>query len=358
MQPTAGNKIEQAMRRALEVALTGPAHGVNPQVGAVILDENDDFVAEGWHLGAGTPHAEIMALANAKVALADRLGHDGKLPAGFTAVVTLEPCNHTGKTGPCAQALIAAGISRVIFASTDPGDASANGAQTLRDAGIEVIGGVLAEAADEQARVWLTAAKQQRPFVTLKWATSLDGRAAANDGTSKWISGEESRHDAHLRRSEVDAILVGTGTALADDPTLTARKPDGTLYEHQPLRVIVGVSPIATSQRIFNQDAETIQLFTHSVQDVLTELWARGIKHVMVEGGPKVASEFIKNGLVNEYITYLAPILLGGERTALKTIGVDTMAQAHQLEFKEMRMLGGDVFIRSAVRTSAEKGAN
>lgn len=335
------------MRRALALALNGPAFGVNPQVGAIILDENDSVIAEGWHLGAGTPHAEIMALQNARAAISSRLDSQGRFPAGFTAVVTLEPCNHTGKTGPCAQALIEAGISSVIYASTDPGKESANGAQTLRDAGINVEGGLLAAEADEQARVWLTAAKQGRPFVTLKWATSLDGRAAANDGTSQWISGEESRHDAHLRRSEVDAILVGSGTAMSDDPSLTARKPDGTLYEHQPLRVIIGETPVPTSLRIFNDEAETVQIFTQSIHGALADLWERGVRHVMVEGGPKVASKFVKFGLVNEYITYLAPLLLGGERTALKSIGVESMAGAPELEFKEVRMIGSDIFIRS-----------
>jgi diaminohydroxyphosphoribosylaminopyrimidine deaminase/5-amino-6-(5-phosphoribosylamino)uracil reductase len=329
---------------------------VNPQVGAVILDENGSVVAEGWHLGAGTPHAEVMALANARAAVADRLDGDGRLPSGFTAVVTLEPCNHTGKTGPCSQALIEAGISNVVYASTDPGKVSANGAETLRNAGINVVGGLLADEANEQGRVWLTAAKQGRPFVTLKWATSLDGRAAANDGTSQWISGEESRHDAHLRRSEVDAILVGSGTAMSDDPSLTARKPDGTLYEHQPLRVIIGETPVPTSLRIFNRDAETVQLFTQSIHGALAELWERGVKHVMVEGGPKVASKFVKFGLVNEYITYLAPMLLGGERTALRSIGVESMAGAPELEFKEVRLLGNDIFIRSTDKPSATAG--
>ena len=343
---TSSLEFEQAMRQALKLALRGPAFGINPQVGAVILDQNHDVIAEGWHEGSGTDHAEVMAIKNAKAVLAGQLT-EGKLPLGLTAVVTLEPCNHTGKTGPCAIALIDAGISQVVYASSDPGETSANGAATLRAAGIRVIEGVLKAEADEQSRVWLTATKQGRPFVTLKWASSLDGRAAAEDGTSQWISGRASRADAHLRRSEVDAILVGTGTVKADDPTLTARKPDGSLYEHQPLRVILGETAISAKKRIFNDDAETIQLFTHSVHGALAELHVRGIKHLMVEGGPKVASKFIKLGLVNEYITYLAPMLIGGERTAFGRLGIDTMAEAKHLEFKEMRMLGNDIFIRS-----------
>ncbi|MEO0049451.1 MAG: bifunctional diaminohydroxyphosphoribosylaminopyrimidine, partial [Actinomycetota bacterium] len=318
------SKYQFAMKRALELALNGPAWGVNPQVGAVILDADLNVIAEGWHEGAGTPHAEVMALANLTSTF-------GAVPSGATAVVTLEPCNHTGRTGPCAQALIAAGISRVVFASTDPGDASSKGAETLRAAGIEVIGGVLEAQADYQNRVWLTAAKQGLPFVTLKWASTLDGRAAANDGTSKWISGSESRADAHRRRSEIDAIVVGTGTVAADNPELTARKPDGSLYEHQPLRVVVGERALDQGSRVFNSDSETVQVKSHDIHDVLNQLKELGVKHVMVEGGPKLASQFVQAGVVNEYLVYLAPMLLGGSRLATTDFGVSTMGEAKNL---------------------------
>jgi diaminohydroxyphosphoribosylaminopyrimidine deaminase / 5-amino-6-(5-phosphoribosylamino)uracil reductase len=160
--------IEDAMIRALELALKGPTKGVNPQVGAVILDSTGSVIGEGFHNGSGTPHAEVIALEAA-------LAGAQKLSPGCVAVVTLEPCNHTGKTGPCAQALIEAGVSKVVFASSDPGENSGGGANTLREAGIEVESGVLQEKADQQSRVWLTASKNQRPFVTLKWASSLDG---------------------------------------------------------------------------------------------------------------------------------------------------------------------------------------
>jgi len=340
------SNFELVMRRALELAANGPAFGANPRVGAVILDAAGEIVAEGWHRGAGTAHAEVDALSQ----LTHRLDPAGHLPAGFTAVVTLEPCNHTGRTGPCAQALIAAGISRVVFAGDDPGKSSAGGAATLESAGVEVIRGVLAEESEELNRIWLTAMRQGRPFVTLKWASSLDGRAAAEDGTSKWISGPESRIESHYRRSQVDAILVGTGTALADDPELTARKPDGTLYEHQPLRVILGERDLPETLRIFNDDAETLLLRTQSIHGALAELFDRGIRHVWVEGGPRVASKFVKFGLVNEFIIYLAPMLIGGDRTALKNIGVDSMPEAKHLKILETKPLGQDIFIRATTR--------
>ncbi len=332
---------ESAMTRALEVALRGPAFGVNPQVGAVILDADLNIVAEGWHEGAGTPHAEVMALSSLPAVL----------PAGYTAVVTLEPCNHTGRTGPCAQALIAAGISRVVFASADPGLESGSGASTLRDAGVEVISGVLEELADDQSRVWLTSATNQRPFVTLKWAQSLDGRAMAADGSSQWISGPESRAHAHLVRSSIDAILVGTGTVLADNPSLTARKPDGSLYDHQPLRVVLGNSMIPSDAKIFDDSAETIRVRNHDLTVLLAELYARGVKHLLVEGGPTVASAFVRSGLVDEFVTYLAPQLIGGPGVAVTDLGVDTMSSAYQLAFKEVLPMGADLYIR-AVRSN------
>jgi diaminohydroxyphosphoribosylaminopyrimidine deaminase/5-amino-6-(5-phosphoribosylamino)uracil reductase len=328
--------IEDAMNRALELALKGPVTGINPQVGAVILSAAGEVIGEGYHKGSGTDHAEVVAL---KAALS---GKD-KLEPGATAVVSLEPCNHTGKTGPCAVALIEAGISKVVFASSDPGDQSSGGSETLRAAGVEVESGIFIERANQQSRVWLTAAKNKRPFVSLKWASSVDGRAAAQDGTSKWISGTESRADAHRRRSEVDAILIGTGTAIIDDPELTARKEDGSLYEHQPLRVVVGERELSSDLRLFNQNAETLTMKTQSIHGALSELYEKGIKHVLVEGGPTLASRFVQLDLVDEFVIYLAPKLLGGDKLAIGSIDVPGIEQAKVLEFTEVTKLGSDI---------------
>ena len=328
--------IEDAMNRALELAIKGPVTGINPQVGAVILNAAGEVIGEGFHKGSGTDHAEVVAL---KAALS---GKD-KLEPGATAVVSLEPCNHTGKTGPCAVALIEAGISKVVFASSDPGDQSSGGSETLRAAGVEVESGIFIERANQQSRVWLTAAKNKRPFVSLKWASSVDGRAAAQDGTSKWISGTESRADAHRRRSEVDAILIGTGTAIIDDPELTARKEDGSLYEHQPLRVVVGERELSSDLRLFNQNAETLTMKTQSIHGALSELYEKGIKHVLVEGGPTLASRFVQLDLVDEFVIYLAPKLLGGDKLAIGSIDVPGIEQAKVLEFTEVTKLGSDI---------------
>lgn len=333
--------LESAMQRSLELALLGPAWGVNPQVGAVILDQEGRIVAEGYHKGSGTAHAEVMAIEDLKRSI------PYPFAPGYTAVVTLEPCNHFGKTGPCAQALIDAGISRVVFPIKDPGNESSGGAQRLRENGVEVIEGVLRDRAKEQARVWLTAKQLGRPFVTLKWASSLDGRIAATDGSSKWISGEPSRLDAHYLRRDVDAILVGTGTVIADDPELTARDQNGNYFEHQPLRVVMGERELPKDKRVFNDKAETIQVRARNPQVVLQELQNRGVKHLLVEGGSKIASEFIRNNLVDEFIVYLAPLLLGGPRLAINDLGIPSMAEAINLRITEQKLLGEDLFIRA-----------
>lgn len=333
--------LESAMQRSLELALLGPAWGVNPQVGAVILDREGRIVAEGYHKGSGTPHAEVMAIEDLKRSI------PYPFAPGYTAVVTLEPCNHFGKTGPCAQALIDAGISRVVFPIKDPGNESAGGAQRLRDSGVEVIEGVLRDKAKEQNRVWLTSKQLGRPYVTLKWASSLDGRIAATDGSSKWISGEESRRDAHLLRRDVDAILVGTGTVIADDPELTARDQSGNYFDHQPLRVVMGERELPRDKRVFNEKAETIQIRARNPQVVIQELNNRQVKHLLVEGGSKIASEFIRNNLVDEFIIYLAPVLLGGPRLAINDLGIPSMAEAINLRITEQKLLGEDLFIRA-----------
>ena len=337
--------FELAMRQALSLALLGPAQGVNPQVGAVILDENDKIVAEGYHRGSGTAHAEVMAISALKESLAADV-----FPPGYTAVVTLEPCNHTGQTGPCSQALLDAGISRVVYAVKDPGNESSGGGDYLSSQGVEVIAGICAEEAEQQGRVWLQANRLGRPFVTLKWASSLDGRTAATDGSSKWISGPESRTDSHKRRSEVDAILVGTGTALTDDPELTARADDGSYFENQPLRIVIGTRELSSTLRVFNDKAETLHLKTRDIRAALAQLWSKGVKHVWVEGGPGVASEFLKLGLVDEIIVYLAPMILGGDKVALQDVGVTSMDQAIDIEILEQKMLGQDIFLRARRR--------
>jgi len=324
-----------AMRRALELATRGPATGINPRVGCVILSPHGEVLAEGWHRGAGTAHAEVDALS--KLAPGDA--------QGATAVVTLEPCNHTGRTGPCAAALIDAGIARVVYAVADPGDHSSGGADRLREAGIEVTAGVLADEAEAFLDDWLFAARHRRPHVTVKWASSLDGRAAAADGSSRWITGAAARADVHRRRSAADAIAVGTGTVLADDPSLTARAPGGELLDAQPVPVVFGRRPVPTDAAITRHPHAPILLEGTDLAHDLHELQRLGIRSLFVEGGPTLANAFLAASLVDELLVYLAPSLLGGPRLAVGDLGVATIADARRFDFADTVRLGDDLLV-------------
>ncbi|MFE6963876.1 bifunctional diaminohydroxyphosphoribosylaminopyrimidine deaminase/5-amino-6-(5-phosphoribosylamino)uracil reductase RibD [Agromyces sp. NPDC057679] len=324
-----------AMRRALELADRGPATGVNPRVGCVILSPAGEVLAEGWHRGAGTAHAEVDALSKLAPGTA----------AGATAVVTLEPCNHTGRTGPCALALVEAGIARVVYAVGDPGDDSSGGAARLRAAGVDVTGGVLADEVEALLDDWLFAARHRRPRVIVKWASSLDGRAAAADGTSQWITGPAARHDVHRRRSAAEAIAVGTGTVLADDPALTARDDAGRLLERQPVPVVFGRRPVPTGATLHAHPQTPLFVTGADLASDLEELQRRGIRSLFVEGGPTLASAFIAAGLVDELLVYLAPALIGGPMLALGDLGITTIADARRFDFAAVERLGDDLLL-------------
>jgi diaminohydroxyphosphoribosylaminopyrimidine deaminase / 5-amino-6-(5-phosphoribosylamino)uracil reductase len=324
---------QAAMLRALELAATdGVPLGPNPRVGCVLLDDTGNTVAEGYHRGAGTAHAEADALARA-----------GDGARGTTAVVTLEPCNHTGRTGPCAQRLIAAGVRRVVFAQPDPNPVAAGGADVLRDAGIEVTSGLHLDQARALNAVWTFAVEHQRPFVTWKFATTLDGRSAAADGTSRWVSGVAARRDTHRLRALCDVMLVGTNTVEVDDPALTVRDEHDRPLPHQPLRVVMGERDLDPSRRIFDEAAESLHLRTRDPLTALKELFARDRQHVFLEGGPTLAAAFLKAGLVDEVITYVAPMLLGAGRNAVGDLGITTVAGALHLQVEDITVLDDNV---------------
>jgi diaminohydroxyphosphoribosylaminopyrimidine deaminase/5-amino-6-(5-phosphoribosylamino)uracil reductase len=326
--------VVSAMRRAVSLAAHGPVAGINPQVGCVILDAEGRMLAEGWHRGAGTAHAEVDALSKLSPGEA----------RGAVAVVTLEPCNHTGLTGPCSQALIDAGIAQVFYAVTDPGP-GAGGAARLREAGVSVTGGVLEDEVEQSIAVWLTATRLGRPFITVKWASSLDGRAAAADGTSKWITGTAARQHVHEQRAAADAIVVGTGTVLADDPELTARGDAGELLEHQPIPVVFGTSVLPAGAKLLAHPRPLFHFADHDLTAGLSALFTEGVRRVFVEGGPTLASAFIAAGLVDEYLIYLAPSLIGGPRTAIGDIGVASIGEARRLSITDVRRLGDDLLV-------------
>lgn len=329
--------LDAAMDLALALARRGPAHGPNPRVGAVLLAPDGTVLGEGWHRGAGTPHAEVAALAEARGSGADL--------RGATAVVTLEPCAHTGRTGPCTQALLDAGVARVVHAVDDPDPAARGGADVLRAGGVEVLGGLRRAEGEDLLRVWLHAVRTGRPFVTLKTASSLDGRVAAADGTSRWITSAAAREHAHAVRSQVDALLVGTGTALADDPSLTARTADGGLAAHQPLRVVVGHRDVPAGARLRGRGGELLHVPTHDPAVALDALASLHVRHVLVEGGPTVATAFLAAGLVDEVHAYLAPVLLGAGQHVVGDLGRPTLSRALRLRPVHVEQLGPDVLV-------------
>ena len=325
---------QAAMHRALALAETVRGRtSPNPAVGAVVLDAAGTLVGEGATAPPGGPHAEIAALERA-----------GDAARGGTAIVTLEPCAHTGRTGPCADALVAAGVTRVVYAVEDPNPLAAGGAQVLADAGVQVVGGVEAHAAASGAlRPWLHAVRTGRPFVTWKFAATLDGRIAAADYTSRWISSAPSRADVHALRAAVDAILVGSGTVLADDPQLTVR--DGErLADRQPLRVVLDRRHrVPQDARVLDAAAETVILDTAVPQFALKALYDRGVRHLLLEGGPTLAGAFLEARCVDEVVAYLAPMLLGAGPAALGDAGIGTLADAALLDVESVSRLGEDI---------------
>ncbi|WP_370501186.1 bifunctional diaminohydroxyphosphoribosylaminopyrimidine deaminase/5-amino-6-(5-phosphoribosylamino)uracil reductase RibD [Mycolicibacterium sp. jd] len=305
----------------------------NPPVGAVILDRDGEIAGVGATAPPGGPHAEVVALRRA-----------GERAVGGTAVVTLEPCNHFGRTPPCVDALLDAGIAEVAFAVADPDPVAAGGAARLAESGVRVSAGVLAaDVTGGPLREWLHKQRTGMPHVTWKFATSVDGRSAATDGSSQWITSEAARADVHRRRATADAIIVGTGTVFVDDPALTARLPDGSLADHQPLRVVVGKREISPDATVLNDDSRTMVIRTHNPHEVIKALADR--TDVFVEGGPTLAGAFLRAGVIDRILAYVAPILLGGPITAVDDVGVLSIAQAQRWRFDGMTAVGPDVLL-------------
>ncbi|WP_319436371.1 bifunctional diaminohydroxyphosphoribosylaminopyrimidine deaminase/5-amino-6-(5-phosphoribosylamino)uracil reductase RibD [Mycobacterium sp. RTGN5] len=326
--------VEAAMRLAIAEAqgVKGSTYP-NPPVGAVILNAVGDVVGAGGTQPAGGPHAEVIALRAA-----------GERAAGGTAVVTLEPCNHHGRTPPCVDALIQAGVAAVVYAVADPNPVASGGADRLRSAGITVTAGV----GDEEVtggplREWLHKQRTGQPHVTWKYATSVDGRSAAADGSSQWITSDAARADLHVRRAACDAIVVGTGTVLIDDPTLTARLPGGGLADRQPLRVVVGKREISSDANVLNDDSRTMVIRTHDPNEVIRALSDR--TDVLVEGGPTLAGAFLRAGVIDRILAYVGPILLGGPVTAVDDVGVPSIARALRWRYDGVDRIGPDVLL-------------
>jgi diaminohydroxyphosphoribosylaminopyrimidine deaminase / 5-amino-6-(5-phosphoribosylamino)uracil reductase len=332
-----------AMDRAIRIAALGlGSTSPNPSVGAVILDAAGAVVGEGHTAPPGGPHAEIVALRQA-----------GSRARGATAVVTMEPCDHTGRTGPCSEALIEAGIARVVVAIRDPTPEASGGIDRLRAAGIETEEGVRAAEARAGLRYWLAALGRERPYVIWKFASTLDGRSAAADGTSKWITSEAARADVHALRGTVDAIIAGVGTILADDAQLTVRTAHGTTAQ-QPLRVVVDSSGRTPKDARVCDNAAPTWIATAADVGTTTDgrvdlgalckrLYDRGVRAVLIEGGPTLAGAFAEAGLIDEIVGYIAPKLLGAGTHAFGAAGIDTIGNALELNIRDVTRIGPDL---------------
>ncbi len=368
---TASDCERGAMQRALELARRG--EGLvepNPMVGAVVLDAAGSTIGEGWHARFGGPHAEVAALEAA-----------GPAARGSTLVVTLEPCCHHGKTPPCTDAILAAGIRRVVVGAVDPAaHASGRGIERLRAAGVDVAAGVEAEQAQRLIAAFAMLAVHGRPWVIAKWAMSLDGHVATASGESRWISSEASRAVVHRLRARVDAILVGIGTALADDPMLTARPPGPrsllrivldararlpitsqlaqTAAQHPTLIAVGPEAPRDAVSRLQEAGCEVWQsgqsVQTAAIVELLAELGRRRLTNLLVEGGPTVLGGFFDAGLVDEVQAFIAPTIIGGSQApaAVAGLGISSMQKAPRLSIESIESLGNDCFIRGRVARS------
>ena len=317
---------ERMMRLAVDTACTARLRSrPNPWVGAVVVAQNGE-VFTGATLEPGNAHAEIVALNAA--------AHHA---SGATLFSTLEPCNHTGRTGPCTQAIIDAGVSRVVVGTLDPDSkVSGSGVQHLRNAGLTVDVGVLEQEVKQQLAAYLHHRATGRPFVILKMASTIDGRIAATDGSSKWITGETARKRVHQLRAESDAIVVGAGTVRADDPSLTVRDADGP----SPRRIVLGAIDASAKVHPCTQ-------WTGTLPDLLDTLGKEGVVQLLVEGGARVAASFHRERLINQYIMHIAPVIAGGDDAAGVFAGpaASTMADMWRGRIVSTTNLDGDIEI-------------
>lgn len=355
------------MARALRLAACGLySTPPNPAVGAVVLDPGGTVVGEGWHRRAGEGHAEVLAFAAA-----------GERAQGGTLYVTLEPCSHHGRTPPCVDAVLAAGVRRVVAAMTDPDPRVAGaGLDRLREAGIVVEAGVLEGEARELNRGFVSRMTRGRPWVTLKLGASLDGRTALADGSSKWITSAAARADVQRLRARASAVLTGIGTVMADDPALTVREPDLDLHGREPLRVVFDARGQLPPQARVVTDARSTLLLTsrtgaaaHQAHGIhpethlviealpvddsgrldpavaLARLAERECNEVLVEGGPRLAGSFIAAGLVDELVVYLAPAVLGDTARPCFELPrpLRSLAERRRFRFHDVRRVGPDV---------------
>jgi diaminohydroxyphosphoribosylaminopyrimidine deaminase/5-amino-6-(5-phosphoribosylamino)uracil reductase len=326
------------MQAAIDAALLGLGQTApNPIVGAVIVGPDNEILATGFH--AGGDHAEVAAIKNFKAASATGEQKPQRLPSGSRIYVSLEPCNHTGKSGPCTEAILAAGISEVIYAVSDPNPIAAGGGAYLRSKGLIVRAGVKAYEAAWANRDWLTKLQMGRPRIVWKVAATLDGYIAAADGSSKWITSTDARQAVWADRRNADAIVTSTATVLADNPALTGRQD----LVRNPDRFVVGLRTIPNDFQIFNNEAKTSLINSHDLADLLTAINQPGYNRVMIEAGGEFAAALLAADLIDEVLFYSAPIMLGKGRKFIADLGVNTLAEAIAFEVMELEKIGTDV---------------
>ena len=319
------------MQRAIALSENGLGRTApNPIVGAVIVGTDGSVIAEGFHdRHKSADHAEVVAL---KIA--------GEKARGATMYVTLEPCNHTGATGPCTQAIIDAGIKSVVYAVTDPNTVASGGAAALKAAGIEVVAGVGEDEASYSNRAWLTKILKGRPFITWKVAATLDGKVAAADGTSKWITNDASRADVQKVRRSVDAIMVGTQTVIADNPYLVPH--DGAATKN-PLRIVCGTQELQKSANVFNDAAPTKVIASKDLKVIAAEVLATGVNHIVLESGPTLATAMLQAGMLDELMLYQGASVLGAGKSFVADLGISTIENAMSMQRISTETFGNDV---------------
>ena len=320
------------LKRANELACLGLGlAGSNPIVGAVVVSPTDKIIGEGFHKSG--PHAEVVALEQA-----------GQLAKGATLFVTLEPCSHQGKTGPCTEVIIKAGIAKVVYAVRDPNPLASGGAKALEAAGIEVeLNGEVSEIAQSN-RAWLHKVKTNRPYFIWKVATTLDGRTAAIDGSSKWITGPESRAEVSKLRSESSAILIGTATALADNPNLIPRDLKAT-KQNTPVRVVMGLREIPSDFNLHNDAAETVFLSSHDFAELLKLCSERDFNQVFIESGSELGTALLKAGLIDELVIFQAASLLGSGLSFIGDLGATNIKEKMDFSIRDVAQFGNDLKI-------------
>jgi diaminohydroxyphosphoribosylaminopyrimidine deaminase/5-amino-6-(5-phosphoribosylamino)uracil reductase len=327
------------MARAIECASYGLGKTFpNPIVGAVITSATGEFISEGFHQGAD--HAEVLAISGAR-----------EIPAGSIIYVTLEPCNHHGKTPPCVDAIIESGIKKVVYALSDPNPIAAGGAQRMRAAGIEVESGIGEVKARHENRAWLTKIEQGRPRITWKIASTMDGKVAASDGSSKWITGELARADVAKIRSQADAIITSTSTVIADDPLLTSKG-----IGHNPVRIVMGLSEIASNSQILGSDAETVLIKSRDFKELISLASDRGFNQLLIESGPTFGTALLSADLINEIILFQAPTFLGAGKPSIGDLGIRNISGRLDFEITDVEIIGADVKITLVKSAKSTEG--